>query len=184
MRGYGRERGDGASTAFLDEVDGETQERRARRGRGRGAVGLGGGRGRRAERAGPVPVSGRHAKDDAAGAGHWTLEINALCEASRTPQAARTPSLSRYAFPRRPLRRSPLRRNPIYRLHCVGYHTAPAPRNSSRQADGLFVRFLVRANTPRQKALGAGDVCVLPFNAREDCGDSQTGPEEKASGLG
>ena len=71
------ERGRGVS-GLLDEVGGETQERRARRGRGRGAVGLGGGRGRRAERAGPVPVSGRHAHEDAAGAGDLTLKINAL----------------------------------------------------------------------------------------------------------
>ena len=62
----------------LDE-GGETQERRARRGRGRSAVGLGGSRrGRVAESAGPVPVSGRRAHQDAAGAGHWTLEINTL----------------------------------------------------------------------------------------------------------
>ena len=39
---------DGRERRLLDEVGGETQERRARRGRGRSAVGLGGGRGRRA----------------------------------------------------------------------------------------------------------------------------------------
>ena len=62
----------------LDE-GGEAQERRARRGRGRSAVGLGGSRrGRVAESAGPVPVSGRRAHQDAAGAGHRALEINAL----------------------------------------------------------------------------------------------------------
>ena len=95
---------DGRDGRLLDEVGGETQERRARRGRGRGTVGLGGGWGRRAERAGPVPVSGRHAKDDAAGAGDLTLKINALGvdsplirDSSETsaarPQSAR-PSLS------------------------------------------------------------------------------------------